>query len=107
MQTTNQKNAETSRKEVAAFISDKPRQYFLYVKLHDPATLPLGFPKERGIVTTWTGDKLGTIYHVGASYYSNFGDWRRSISFRGINGLSYFGTYYFSTGDYARVKAYK
>ena len=107
MKTVDQRNAETSHKEVAAFKADKPRKYFLYVKLYDPDTLPLGYPKEYGLVTTWTGDRLGTIYHVGHKWRSNFNDQRQSIRFRGVNGLSYHGTYYCDSGDYARVTAYK
>lgn len=107
METLSQKNAETSRKEVAAFKADKPEKYFLYVKLYDESALPLGYPKEYGTVTTWTGERLGTIYYVGRVYRSNFGDQRRSIRFRGVNGLSYWGTYYSGAGDYARVTVYK
>ena len=107
MKTTDEKNAETSRLEVAAFKADKPEKYFLYVKLHDPATLPLGWPKEYGIVTTWTGERLGVVYAVGHIYRSNFGDQRQSINFRGVNGLAYYGTYYRDAGDYARVRAFR
>ncbi len=107
MKTLDERNAETSKLEVAAFKADKPRKYFLYVKLYDPETLPLGYPKEYGLVTTWTGERLGTIYHVGHKYHDNFGGQRQSIRFHGCNELSYYGTYFTSAGDYARVTAYK
>ena len=100
-------NAEISAREVAAFKADKPANYFLYVSLDPDKLLPLGSPKEYGTVTTWTGERLGTIYFLGHVWNSNMGDRRRTIKFRGINGLSYWGTYYCGAGDYARVKAYK
>ena len=88
-------NALRSAVEVYGFCANAPSKYFLYVNL------------EKRIVTTWTGDKLGNIIGVGASFRSNFGDSRRYIWIHAINGQDYVGVFYESAGDYARIKALK
>jgi hypothetical protein len=95
-------NAERSSAEVYEFFHNPPEKYFLYVKRL--VTLPgvVGMDVE---VTTWTGQllgkgQLGRPYRCGASR-------RYPITFKGINGKLYRGTYYASAGDYARVKMVK
>jgi hypothetical protein len=83
-----------SKIETWEFIHDKPEKYFIYIN------------EEKKIATTWTGDYLGLVY-LGAEHYSNFGDKRQDITMWGVNGIKYYGTYYKSNGDYARIKAYK
>jgi hypothetical protein len=69
-----------------------------------------------GIATTFTGEILGKVdfgceYQVPVNTYpSNFmgrESTRVSISVHGINGVEYYGTYFKSSGDYARIKARK
>ena len=55
-------------------------------------------------LTTWTGEtlgrgQLGRRYHTGGCARST----RRSIRIVGTNGKHYHGTYYESSGDYARL----
>lgn len=87
-------NEEKSAVEVFEFKRDRPRRYFVYVS-RDMAT-----------VTTWPGEKLGTIYSVGFVWRDGFGGERVPIKVRGINGVYYYGTFYKSAGDYARLTAY-
>lgn len=86
-------NWNTSRMEVYEFIHDPPERYFAYVRL------------DRRVITTWVGHILGRIVGAGAPFRSNMGDVRRHITAHGINGVSYHGTFYESTGDYCRLKA--
>lgn len=102
------KNKETSRKEVADWLANPPQQYFAYVKQVEN-TERIGCSLStyfRGELITWMGDKLGFIYG-GRPYRDNMGATRISIDVVGTNGVLYYGTYYQSTGDYCRIKAYK
>jgi hypothetical protein len=86
-------NAERSNVEVFEFLNDPPAVYFAYVS------------RESAIVTTWTGQALSVgRAMLGREYRSNMGDKRRAISFFGVNGVQYHGTYYCGAGDYCRVK---
>lgn len=96
-------NEETSALELYEFVTFKPSALFAYVHLEKPSAFDAG---DR-YITTWQGDRLGTITYIGYAYRSNFGDTRRSIKIRAINGLIYSGTYYESSGDYCRVRALK
>ena len=87
-------NEHTSAIEVYKFMQDKPQSYFLYID------------EQTRQATTWTGAKLGSVVFL-REYRSTFGDTRVSIRVKGINGIVYYGTYYKSAGDYARIKAYK
>jgi hypothetical protein len=78
--------------EVYEFMEDKPDRYFMYIN------------ESKRIATTWTGQILGTV-HFGKEFRSNMGDVRVAVMVFSINSLDYFGTYYKSSGDYARVKA--
>ena len=84
-------NALRSAVEVWEFKNDPPTDYFLYVGTD---------------AHTWTGQHLGNV-SFGREYRSNFGDVRQPIDVYGINGIKYHGIFYKSTGDYARIKAYK
>ena len=85
-------NEQRSAVEVYEFVKTPPQRYLVYVKLAENR------------VTTWMGEELGTITEYTALYRSSFGDTRRNIWIDGINGKKYFGTYYESAGDYARIK---
>lgn len=97
------RNSITSAHEVYEWLHNPPAKYFAYVKL---TTDRQGYGA--GILTTWTGEKLGNL-HAGRRYRSGFGydTYRRSISVVGTNGVKYYGTYYESSGDYARITARK
>lgn len=84
-------NAERSEAEVFAFLADPPEKYFLYIN------------SKTGQATTWTGQKLGDV-RFGHEYHSNMGDKRQSVRVYAVNGKTYSGTYYKSSGDYARVR---
>lgn len=84
-------NWERSRAEVKAFKEEKPDKYFLYIKEADRTA------------TTWMGHKLGDVT-FGRPFRSNMGDVRVPITVRGVNGVTYVGTYYKSAGDYARIR---
>jgi len=80
--------------EVYEFIHDKPEKYFLYID------------EKKTEAITWTGQKLGSVW-FGREFRDNFGGKRQPITVCGINGVKYAGTYYKSSGNYARIKAVK
>lgn len=84
-------NEERSALEIFEFLRDKPEKYFLYIS------------RDKGLATTWTGDELGRVT-FGRTYRDNFGGERVAITVHAISGDTYHGTYYKSSGDYARVK---
>ena len=85
-------NTLRSQVEIWEFRIKPPKKYFLYVNI------------KKMIVTTWTGDKLGDIIHLGNQFISNFGDKRQYLRIKAVNTLYYSGYYFLSSGDYARVK---
>lgn len=89
---------EISSLEVYEFRHDIPTRYFAYVD-------------RQGIypsyITTWTGEILGEVSSFGAKYHSNMGDVRQNITAKMINGRTYYGTYFVSSGDYCRLKLSK
>lgn len=94
-------NDERSQCEIYEFLNDPPEQYFCYI-VRDKADPNIW------IASNWPGVALSEGRCVlGAEYRSNMGDKRRSVRFRGINGVVYAGTFYCGAGDYARVKAVK
>jgi hypothetical protein len=58
-------------------------------------------------IRTWTGQEIGRIIGYSIEWRSNMGDIRQMIQTRMNNGLLYYGTYYKSAGDYARIHLYK
>jgi hypothetical protein len=87
-------NEERSALEVFEFCSNPPTKYFLYIS------------ETKRTATTWTGDVLGQV-SFGREYRDNFGGKRAPIWIRGINGRSYHGTYYKSSGNFARIRLSK
>lgn len=85
-------NALRSAIETWEFKIKPPQKYTLYVNL------------KKNVVTTWTGQILGIITSIGKVHRSNMGDIRIPIRFKGINTLTYAGTFYKSAGDYACVR---
>lgn len=91
-------NEERGAVEVYEFLNDVPEKYFLYIREKDKTAV------------TWNGEKLGDVT-FGYSY-SCPGFWgrpskRQPVTIRAINGRTYHGTYFKSSGDYARVKLSK
>lgn len=87
-------NNERSALEVFDFITNPPEKYFLYIN------------EGQGTATTWTGETLGHVT-FGREYRDNFGGKRQPVWIRGINGLKYHGTYYKSSGNFARIRISK
>jgi len=87
--------------EVFETLRDKPEHLFVYVK-------PDYESARNGNVTTWTGERLGSYVCAGPNYKDNFGGERVNIRVELRNGAgSYAGTFYKSSGDYARLKRCK
>jgi hypothetical protein len=59
------------------------------------------------LVTTWTGERLGTIKWTGGPFYSSFSDRRQNFRAECIDGRTYSGTAYLTAGDYVRMRAVK
>ncbi|MDH3291537.1 MAG: hypothetical protein OEO20_11400 [Gemmatimonadota bacterium] len=93
-------NAQRSALEVYDWHTTPPSRYLGYVALPKDHSGPVLF-------TTWVGDRLGTA-RLGPRYrcpgFAGSYSERQSITVHGDNGRTYAGTYYVSTGDYARVK---
>jgi hypothetical protein len=85
---------ERSALEVFEFCSNPPDRYFLYIN------------SEKQAATTWTGELLGHVT-FGREYGDNFGGRRVPVLIRAINGKQYHGTYYKSSGDFARIRQSK
>lgn len=93
-------NSERSKIEVYEFVKEKPNKYFLYVRKYSCTNT------NYGEAITFIGDNLGSV-RFGREYKSSFGDIRQNITVKAINGCKYYGIYYKSSGDYARIKKYK
>jgi hypothetical protein len=87
-------NEERSALEVFEFCANPPERYFLYIS------------EDKQTATTWTGDLLGHV-QFGREYRDNFGGKRVPVWIRGINGQQYHGTYYKSSGSFARIRQTK
>jgi hypothetical protein len=87
-------NDERSALEVFEFVTNPPDKYFLYIN------------EKAQTATTWTGYALGRVF-LGREYRDNFGGKRVPITVRAINDRTYHGTYFKSSGDYARIRVKK
>lgn len=90
-------NAHRSAVELWEFIHNPPKKYLCYINV------------EKRLATTWTGQKLGVVT-LGREYECPaFGrcSKRQSVTVNAVNGKSYYGTYYKSSGDYALIKMHK
>ena len=87
-------NEQLSELEVYDFVTNPPEKYFLYIN------------EEKKIATTWTGECLGNVIFGREFKSPAFGTYskRVPITLFAINHATYYGTYYKSSGDYARVK---
>jgi hypothetical protein len=100
-------NEERSAAEVAAFLADAPGPYVAY-----------GFRKPSGLdpicrlhhgdkIGTWMGDRLATVTEAREPFHDNLGGIRQNFRAKGINGATYAGTAYLSSGDYVRMRPVK
>lgn len=90
-----QRNAETSAKEVAAFAARAADKWFAYWH-------------EGREIRNWMGAKLADVTWQGRPYNTpGFGRSSERVNFRakGIDGRMWSGTYYKSSGDYVRMRA--
>lgn len=87
-------NEMRSAIELYEFMNNPPDKYFLYID------------EDKAIATTWTGQQLGSVT-FGKEYKSNMGDKRQSVSIWAVNGHTYYGTYYKSSGNYAHINKRK
>jgi hypothetical protein len=91
-------NDETAALELHEFERDAPEHVFCYVTRK---------PGEAWQCRTFAGGSYGTVA-VGYAYrvpgFYGRPSTRRSVTLNAINGWVYFGTFYESSGDYARLK---
>lgn len=91
-------NEERGEMELYEFCTNPPDKYFLYVS------------EEKRTAFTWPGQTLGTVQFGRAYKVPAFGGWpsvRVPVTIHAVNGLTYHGTYYKSSGDYARIERAK
>lgn len=93
----------------------RPRLLMAYVRLTERRPVSAGpaplteytsykyVSYKRGTIGTWNAMPLGTLYS-GRAYETNLRDGRVPITVKCINGCEYAGTYYFTAGDYCRLK---
>lgn len=91
-------NDERAQVELFDFVHNPPEKYFLYISAKKGTHYGAS-----GEATIWTGVKLGDV-QFGNTWRDNFGGKRISISVYTVNGYTYHGTYFASSGDYARIK---
>lgn len=89
-------NDARAKLELYDFVHEKPERYFAYYRDNAAAG---------ELIVNWTGLTLGRIESAGAIWTSNFGDKRRSVRVRGVNGVTYIGTAQLSNGTYVRLRA--
>jgi len=90
-------NDERAAIELYQFVHDKPDKLICYIN------------EKNHTATIWTGVVIGTV-DFGREYKSpGFGSSSRRVpvTVHGINGCTYAGTYFKSSGDYARLKKTK
>lgn len=91
-------NDARSKIEFYEFVHNPPDRYFLYIDAKKGTHYGAS-----GTANIWTGVKLGDV-QFGNTWRDNMGATRVSISVYAVNGYTYHGTYFKSSGDYARVK---
>jgi len=92
-------NEERAELETHEFVASPPERVFAYVK----ETAGRYF---HGTVTGFMGNAFGECY-LGSSWRDNFGGTRRAVRLQAINGKTYVGTFYKSSGDYCRLRLAK
>ena len=89
-----ERNGVLNVAEMAAFQQGKTNRVFAY--WHKAAE-----------IRTWMGGILARITWTGNEYSCPFGSRRINFGARGIDGRTYSGTYYKSSGDYVRMRVVK
>lgn len=89
-------NGMRSRVETFELNRDKPATFSAYVQSSDRAHVDATniIACRHRDVTTWTGDKLGTVTHSGAWHRNNFGGKWRQVTARMAWGDTYTGREY-------------
>ncbi len=100
-------NEQRSAAEAAAFIAEKPREYFAYGFCHQSGLDPIRRLHCGDKIGTWVGGKLATVTVAHPPHRDNFDGVRQNFRALGINGLTYAGTAYLSAGDRVRMRAVK
>lgn len=108
-------NEEISAMEVYEFVNTPPERYFCYIKYDREIRIadngrpytPRPRYYDKMTITTWIGELLGNGYFTSRLYHSNLGDERITFTVRAINGKDYYGTFFYSAGDYGRMKIKK
>lgn len=93
-------NDERSAIELYEWKRDNPQHYVVYVST---GTLN---NYRNGRATTWTGDLLGRVV-LHRKSYSPVGGVFWVITVYGSNGISYYGRWFYQSGDAAVIHAYK
>jgi hypothetical protein len=104
-------NEERAGVELYEWLSNPPDRYFLYIdaEKYKIATGQAGMflgsydRLAKDGATNWTGLALGNV-RFGRQWRDNFGGVRVPVTVYGNNGVHYIGTYFKSSGDYARIR---
>jgi len=90
--TTDKMNQWRAKVEYYEFVDKPPVRYFSYIN------------ETHHTMGCWTGGIVLGSVSFGRAWKDNFGGTRVPITVQGINGCTYYGTYYKSAGDYCRIK---
>jgi hypothetical protein len=97
------RNRKQAAQEVEAFRVRTADRVFAYWRDARPDD-----PRSRAEITTWNGAHLARVVWQGRPYHCPaFGRQSTRINFtaQGIDGRTWYGTYYQSSGDYVRMRA--
>lgn len=93
----------------------RPERLFAYVRLRSEVQShgyrtreqrARGISNQVGTIGTWNTMPLGKCF-TGRAYFDNMNGGRLPLTVKAINGCEYHGTYYFTAGDYCRLKMVK
>lgn len=106
-------NRERSQREVIRFKQRVQGVWFAYFQPASPRATVEAARKNKSApdhIATWMGDTLATVTWTGAKYKCPaYGHASERINFRaiGIDGRNYSGTYFYSSGNYVRMRVVK
>lgn len=101
-------NEEHSAQEVTDFVREQPGAYFAYHQAKPSGFDPITRLHHGDSIVTWMGDQLARVTEAHQPYRAGFnGGIRQNFRALGINGVTYAGTAYLSSGDYVRMRAVK
>lgn len=105
--TADMTNEQRSAEEVAEFKAHQWQTYFAYHKATECYVQRIARLYHGDTITTWMGDELAKVTEAFPPFHDNFGGLRQNFRAKGINGLTYSGTAYLTSGDYVRMRAVK